>query len=161
MNWLSDGRVTGLGIFAAVLVGLYLLSKTSAFIQFYPIYLHDHAKPKTRWAHLAGTTLGLILGVAAIWNLQGLRLGLALLGCIVLIYAILVPSHRVFEGNFATSMRSWRHAKWAVLGDLSIVGGMYKEMLLRLAGLWRGDRPSLLTDEIPGSYLPVDASELD
>lgn len=107
------------------------LPRVDRYDQFWPIYLREHARPATRYAHYAGTTAGLAcLGLAlATRRARYLPLGL------VAAYGAAWAAHGLIEKN---KPATFQHPLWSLASDfrmlwLAVQGRMSGE--LRRAGV--------------------------
>lgn len=83
------------------------------FREFWPRYLRDHSRPRTRRLHVVGTGLGLLLlAAAALRRDWRLLVAAPLAG-----YAFAWYSHFRIEGNRPAT---FRHPLWSLWGDLRL-----------------------------------------
>lgn len=86
----------------------------STYDDFWLFYLRQHAKPGTRWLHVAGTGLGLALLVAAaVTGMWGLAVAAPIVG-----YAFAWIGHIAVEGNRPAT---FGHPVWSLFSDLRMV----------------------------------------
>jgi hypothetical protein len=85
-------------------------AKFSSFSEFYPFYLTEHQHPVSCRLHLVGTTVSLLLLVAAILLRSVWLLVLALAQG----YALAWIGHFFFERNRPAT---FRHPLWSLAGD--------------------------------------------
>jgi hypothetical protein len=82
----------------------------TGFAAFWPEYLRDHARPRTRALHYAGTTLVVVLALAAALS------GAAWLWWLVPVagYGLAWGAHYLVEGNRPAT---FRHPIWSLVAD--------------------------------------------
>jgi hypothetical protein len=107
------------------------MSRYRSFAEFWPFYLREHARPATRLLHVAGTSLVLLLAVAAVltrnwWLLAAMP---------VAGYAFAWASHLAVERNRPAT---FTYPLWSLRADfrmwrLWLTGGLGRE--LRAAGV--------------------------
>jgi len=107
------------------------MSRYSSFREFWPFYLREHAKPATRLLHVVGTSLVLLLALAALaaqswWLLAAMP---------VAGYAFAWGSHMAVERNRPAT---FTYPLWSLRADfrmwrLWMTGGLARE--LRAAGV--------------------------
>jgi hypothetical protein len=107
------------------------MSRYTSFREFWPFYLREHAKPATRLLHVAGTSLVLLLALAAVltqtwWLLAAMP---------VAGYAFAWGSHMAVERNRPAT---FTYPLWSLRADfrmwrLWLTGGLARE--LRAAGV--------------------------
>src|SRR5262249_16460764 len=102
----------------------------ATFEQFWPLYVRAHRNPVCRALHYVGTSLGLMLGLYAIIDLNWL----ALLAAPIAGYGIAWIGHFAFEKNRpATFGNFW----WSLRGDFRMLGlalrGRMRQESARLA----------------------------
>ena len=105
--------------------------RIATFTEFWPYYLREHRRPGTRVLHLVGSTLGLLLALAAVVTARP-----ALLLCAVLAgYGFAWLGHFVVEHNRPAT---FRYPLWSLAADwkmwaLALSGRLQPE--LRRAGI--------------------------
>ncbi len=104
---------------------------------FWPFYLQEHAKPRTRYLHYAGTALTMVI---AAWALLAGNLFLLLL-MPVAGYSFAWMSHAFVERN---KPATFTHPLWSLISDyrmfgLAMVGRLGPE--LEKAGITSDPRP--------------------
>ena len=101
------------------------------FAEFWPFYLREHSRPKTRALHFAGTTLALLLLVGAL----ALRSGWLALAALVLGYAFAWVGHFFVEHNRPATFKYpfWSFAADWKMWALALGGRLEPE--LRRAGV--------------------------
>ena len=90
----------------------------ASFRDFYPYYLGEHRHPVCRRLHYLGTTLVILVPLAAVWTGNWMWL-------VALPFAGYIPAwagHFFFEGNRPAT---FRHPLYSLVGDFR----MYAEML--------------------------------
>ena len=110
------------------------MSRYKSFREFWPFYLREHAKPATRLLHVAGTSLVLLLAIAAILT----RSWWLLAAMPVAGYAFAWGSHMAVERNRPAT---FTYPLWSLAADFRMFflwasGGLGPE--LRRAGVTRG-----------------------
>jgi hypothetical protein len=87
------------------------LPRFATYAEFWPAYLREHADPRTRRWHAAGTGLGIALVLAAAFT------GNAWLAMAALVagYGFAWSSHAAIEGNRPAT---FVHPLWSLLSDL-------------------------------------------
>lgn len=90
------------------------LPKVDRYAEFWPVYLREHAKPATRYAHYAGTSAGLAcLGLAlATGRARLIPLGL------VAAYGAAWAAHGLVEKN---KPASFQRPLWSLASDLRML----------------------------------------
>ena len=84
--------------------------RIGSFAEFWPYYLREHRQPGTRVLHLVGTTLALLLLIAAVvTGRPALLVGALLAG-----YGFAWVGHFVFEKNRPAS---FKRPLWSFMGD--------------------------------------------
>ena len=81
-----------------------------SFREFYPYYLSEHENRTSRRLHFVGTSLALVLLVAAVVRREPLLVLVALLQG----YALAWIGHYFFEKNRPAT---FRHPLWSFIGD--------------------------------------------
>lgn len=82
----------------------------ASFRQFWPYYLREHSRPKTRALHYAGTSLVVIVAVAALLTgRHGLFLAMPIAG-----YAFAWAAHLIVERNRPAT---FTYPLWSLLAD--------------------------------------------
>ena len=97
-----------------------------SFAEFWPHYLGEHARPLTRWLHVAGTWLALLLLAWALLNGRWWWL----LAAPLLGYGFAWGAHLLVERNRPAT---FRYPWWSLLGDLRLAwlaatGGLAAEV---------------------------------
>ncbi|SFS05916.1 DUF962 domain-containing protein [Sphingomonas jatrophae] len=91
------------------------MTRPRSFVEFWPTYLRDHARPGTRALHFAGTSLvvaiALWLAVSGRWSLWWL---LPLAG-----YGFAWAAHMLVERNRPAT---FRHPLWSLAADFRMWG---------------------------------------
>lgn len=82
----------------------------NSFAEFWPHYLREHARPKTRAFHYAGTTLVVLIAAAAIFTGNWLLLILMPIAG----YAFAWASHAAIERNRPAT---FTHPWWSLVAD--------------------------------------------
>ncbi len=84
--------------------------RLNSFAEFWPHYLRAHRDPRTRAAHYCGTSLGVLLIVAAlaVWDWR------FLVAAPIAGYAVAWFAHVVFEKN---QPATFGHPLWSFFGD--------------------------------------------
>lgn len=113
------------------------MSRFASFADFWPHYLREHARPATRMLHFAGTSLVLLIALAAVatrawWLLAALP---------VAGYAFAWAGHFAIERNRPAT---FTHPLWSLRADfrmwrLWLTGGLPRE--LNAAGVGVGGKP--------------------
>jgi hypothetical protein len=80
------------------------------FAEFWPFYLREHSRPATRKLHFAGTTLSLVLLIAAV----ALRNGWLVLAALVCGYAFAWVGHFFVEHNRPAT---FKYPLWSFAAD--------------------------------------------
>ena len=112
------------------------MSRFRSFEEFWPFYLREHARPATRMLHYAGTTLVLLIALAAaVTRAWWLLLAMPVAG-----YAFAWASHFAVERNRPAT---FVHPIWSLRADfrmwrLWLAGRLGAE--LDAAGVGRGAR---------------------
>ena len=89
------------------------MRKYKSFREFWPFYLREHAKPRTRALHYAGTTLVvLIAAAAAATGNWWLLIAMPIAG-----YGFAWASHAIVERNRPAT---FTYPVWSLLGDLRL-----------------------------------------
>lgn len=86
----------------------------ASFDEFYPFYLREHSNRVSRRLHVIGTSLGLLLLVAAIVT----RRGSLLLAALVAGYGLAWIGHFAFEKNRPAT---FRHPLYSLRGDFTML----------------------------------------
>ncbi|HEX8193962.1 MAG TPA: DUF962 domain-containing protein [Allosphingosinicella sp.] len=107
------------------------MSRYRSFAEFWPFYLREHAKPATRLLHVAGTSLVVLLAVAAAATRSWWLLALMPVAG----YAFAWGSHMAVERNRPAT---FTYPLWSLRADfrmwrLWLTGGLDRE--LRAAGV--------------------------
>ena len=89
--------------------------RIASYAAFWPFYLGEHSRPATRFWHLLGTGLAILLLAAGLVALDW-RLLLAALVCG---YAFAWASHALIEKNRPAT---FRYPLWSFLSDLRMLG---------------------------------------
>ncbi len=102
-----------------------------SFGEFWPYYLREHRQPGTRALHLVGTTLSLLLLIAAAIRARPALL----LGALIVGYGFAWVAHLAIERNRPAT---FRHPLWSFAADwkmwvLALSGRLSSE--LRRAGI--------------------------
>jgi hypothetical protein len=98
----------------------------TSFAEFWPFYVQEHSRPATRWVHFVGSTLAVVLVVAAIvWQWWGLLIAVPLVG-----YGFAWASHFGIEHNRPAT---FKYPLWSLAADwkmwlLMLSGQMEKEV---------------------------------
>ena len=100
----------------------------ASFDEFFPYYVGQHSKPATRWVHFAGTHLGAALGVTGVVARKPALLAAAP----VVAYGLAWFSHFAIEGNRPAS---FGHPVWSFLGDMRMLGMMWRGRDSELTGI--------------------------
>ncbi|MER0243437.1 DUF962 domain-containing protein [Streptomyces sp. HSW2009] len=91
--------------------------KFASYDTFWPYYVAMHARPATRWVHLAGTLTGLALAARALAGRRPVGvLALPLVG-----YGTAWPAHFLIEGN---NPATFGHPLWSLRGDRQMIAMM-------------------------------------
>ena len=86
------------------------MQRYRSFAQFWPFYLREHAKPETRAFHYAGTSLVVLLALAALFTGNGwLLIAMPVAG-----YAFAWVSHALVERNRPAT---FTYPAWSLMAD--------------------------------------------
>jgi hypothetical protein len=90
------------------------LPKVDRYSDFWPIYLREHSRPATRYAHYLGTTAGLVLlGLAVVFRNPWLvPAGLAAA------YGAAWIAHGLIERN---KPATWQYFAWSLVSDFRML----------------------------------------
>jgi len=113
-----------------------------SFVEFWPLYLSQHANPKTRWFHYLGTLAGMgagliVLGRSSAGSSLVESLIVAAFTQLIVSHVILFVSHWVVEGNQPTSLQAVGKEKgqiarelwWSIRGDFKMLSMALRETL--------------------------------
>ncbi len=112
------------------------MRKFSSFTEFWPFYLQEHAQPRTRGFHYAGTSLVVLIAAAAVASANWwLLIGMPIAG-----YAFAWVSHVAIEHNRPAT---FTYPLWSLRADFKmwwmwLTGRIGAE--LDAAGVSRADR---------------------
>jgi hypothetical protein len=110
------------------------------FAEFYPFYLSEHRKRGTRITHFIGTTLFILLFIAAVWNLSALRL----LSGVILAYGFAWIGHYFIEKNRPAT---FQYPLWSLISDFKL----YFQILGGKESFTSGEDLPPFSREEPGS----------
>lgn len=91
------------------------LPKVDRYAEFWPIYLREHARPQTRWAHYAGT----VAGLACLGGAIAYRQPVWILAGLVVSYGAAWTSHALIERN---KPATFQYAAWSFVSDFRMLG---------------------------------------
>ena len=94
------------------------MARIQSFREFYPYYLSEHSKPRTRNLHYVGTTLFFVLLLTGLWRQQWYYFALLP----VVGYGFAWVGHFFFEKNRPAT---FKYPFYSLLGDWV----MYKDIL--------------------------------
>ena len=103
------------------------MERSKSFAEFWPFYLREHSKPRTRAFHYAGTSLVVLLAIgAALTGNWWLLAAMPLAG-----YAFAWASHAAIERNRPAT---FTHPLWSLRADfrmwrLWLTGGIGEELI--------------------------------
>lgn len=91
------------------------VSRFQSFAEFWPFYLGEHRKEATRLVHVCGTSLAIVIGLAALASGHPLWVLLTP----VLGYGFAWTSHAFIEKN---KPATFTYPLWSLMGDLRMLG---------------------------------------
>jgi hypothetical protein len=100
-----------------------------SFAEFWPYYVQEHSRPATRWVHFVGSTLAVVLLIAAfVWRQWWLLLAIPVVG-----YGFAWGSHLGIEHNRPAT---FKYPLWSLAADwkmwLLMAGGRMGKEIARV-----------------------------
>ncbi len=110
----------------------------SSYGEYFPFYVSQHSRPRTRWLHFAGVHLGAMVASAALVA----RRPAGILALPVIGYGLAWYSHLAIEKNRPAT---FGHPLWSLRGDLQMISMMWQGRDDELTRIAR-DQTSIVLD---------------